>query len=205
MRAFCTSLVVVSLFCVTAYGRVYRSWSYNDLLQESDLVVIGNALKTTTVPSTDRFPERGSGAVGIGGSQAPVAVVVQQVETIFHVRAVVKGRVADKQLTLVHFRWKNEDERRKDRKQDRGDPAIMDGPRLVEFPTDNGLWDPTSEKVVKAGHDCILFLKLRKDRKYEPISGQVDPVFSVRWLTELIPASPSPTQRPQWQRPLGAD
>ena len=198
MRAFCASVVVVLSLGVTgAYGRVHRYWSYNDLLKESDVIVIGNALKTVTVPSTDKLPEE-AGILSIGGSQVSVAVAVRQVETVFHIQAIVKGQVGDKQLTLVHFRWKYDDELKRDGKQH--GVGIDNGPAFVAFPIDSWFLDDTSKKVkiVKAGSDCLLYLKLRKDGKYEPLSGQVDPVDSVRWLKSPDPAFPNndPPQTP---------
>lgn len=187
MRRACTTSVVVLLLCASSsYARLTRYWSYSDLLKESDLVVVANAIETKTVANTDKPPA--AGALPSGRSLDPL---FQQVETTFHVRAVVKGRFTRERLTMVHFRWKTADELPKDRKvsHDPLDILIIDGPGLVEFSNDGWsfLHDKTAEKV-KAGADCLLFLKLRKDGKYEPVSGQVDPVDSVRWLTKPRPS-----------------
>jgi hypothetical protein len=158
-------------------------------LKKSDLVVIANALKTVTVPNTDSPPK--AGIVRLGDHDA---AMFQQVETTFHIRAVVKGQLPDKRLTLVHFRWKSNDELRKEQKPSGdwwdGMISVENGPGLVEFASDGGFVEPTRAGVVKAGPDCLLFLKLRKDGKYQPVSGQVDPEYSVRWLTETAPAMP---------------
>jgi len=155
--------MVVLLTTTIAYSRVpIRDWSYKQLLAESDLVVIANALETRQVPNGDDMSKNGL-------QSFPYSF--QQVDTTFHVQVVLKGKLEGKQLRLVHFRYA---------------PKTVDidsGPSLVAFSKDESVVS-VENGVLIHGPVYLLFLKARKDGRYDPISGQVDPDFSVRELKD---------------------
>jgi hypothetical protein len=85
------------------------------------------------------------------------------VDTEFKVLTVLKGKVKGGTLTLFHFRAPESS-------VDCQSPEV-DGPSLVAF-------DPKAEGRPR----YLLFLKVRADGRYEPVSGQVDPDVSVARL-----------------------
>ena len=60
---------------------------------------------------------------------------------------------------------------------------IDDGPSLVAFPRNETVVS-IDNGARNQGPDYLLFLKARKDGKYDPVSGQVDPSFSARELKD---------------------
>ena len=78
--------------------------------------------------------------------------------TSFNVVHIIKGKAPGETIRMMHFRRK---------------PNGMlpdNGPSLIKF-------DPKEHK------QYLLFLKARKDGRYEPVSGQYDPDLSVRELS----------------------
>ena len=178
-------LITTLLFtATTSHARPVPRWPYNKLLANSDLVVIANAIGTSEVANTDKplitltIPDGGERIFEpLVGKLKPESLILHQVETIFHVQAVLKGTFDKKQLVLVHFRWMNNDEKSV---MTRELIMIDGGRRFVEFPAKGAFLDEARKE--QAGPDCVLFLRLRKDGKYECVSDQFDPVYSVRWL-----------------------
>ena len=81
-----------------------------------------------------------------------------QMKTTLDVQSVLKGELmANEQLNLVHFRMKE-------------GVGINNGPQLVHFRT--GENRPS----------YLLFLNRREDGQYEAVTGQMDPVLSVKLL-----------------------
>jgi hypothetical protein len=154
------SLAILLPIQSISQARITREWTYDDLQKESDLVVIAEVAETKTVALTDDLVQN-----GLSGFAS-----FKQVETTFRVHAVLKGKVEQKQITLVHFRidWEKT-------------TSITDGPLLVAFPTKEQAATKEREKSL-VGPDYLLFLKSRKDGKFDPVSGQVDPIWSARPL-----------------------
>jgi len=84
------------------------------------------------------------------------------VDTRIEVRCVMKGAFAGKELTVFHHRFKSDA------------PPMINGPQLVEFRRRK------DDHVV--GPRYLLFLKRMPDGRYEPTSGQLDPIYSVSRL-----------------------
>jgi hypothetical protein len=82
--------------------------------------------------------------------------------TSFEVLQVLKGKAEGKTVRVLHFAFKP------------GEPGPDNGPGLMSFET-------------KDAPDHILFLRARKDGRYEPVTGEYDPDLSVRELRFLIP------------------
>jgi hypothetical protein len=163
MRATLSCLsagAVLGLLAAPVSGRLIENWPYERLLKESDLVVIARA--EGTVDTKDRFDKSGWKVEFIGQ------------ETTFTVAAVLKGKhLAGKPLKVLHFRLPD-------------GVLVENGPLLVTFHKESL---PVTEIVAgkrierkKGRVDYILFLRARPDGRYEPVSGQIDPVLSVREL-----------------------
>jgi hypothetical protein len=164
-------LLTVGLFAACGVGlppalaRQIESWPYARLFKEADLIVIATAERTSDTkdrPKTRRWE------------------LVRQV-TVFSVHRTLKGKVEGPTVRVLHFRLP------------RGKLA-EDGPLLVSFRTKSRVIkrvvDGAREEVQLSKGEYLLFLKARNDGRYEPVSGQIDPVLSVRELSQ-----PSPLDR----------
>jgi hypothetical protein len=65
---------------------------------------------------------------------------------------------------------------------------IENGPLLVTFRTKGIHLELAGAPISLGAPEYLLFLKLRKDGRYEPVSGRVDPEFSVRELYTPLPS-----------------
>jgi len=148
-----------------ASGRLVEPWSYEKLLNESDLVVIADAKKTEDTTDKPRDPL----------FKPDLDHIIGRTSTL-EVKGTLKGKAPGAEIKVLHFRLMEE-------------WSIINGPSLVAFRT----------KPVEIKHDghseswhsrCeyMLFLKARKDGRYEPVAGQYDAGMSVR---ELYSASGS--------------
>ncbi len=176
MKTFHATLFVGFLLATsTSHARFIRTWTYDDLVKESDLVVIANVVDVKVVPTTEDLSVNGLGTFGYP---------VQQIETAIRLRAVIKGKYEQKRLDMVHFRY-----------GPKVNGPIINGPTLFEFPKSDRIARTIGEGNERVyGKDYLLFLKVGKDGKYRPVTGQVDPVFSVRELGDpmhLIFGEPS--------------
>lgn len=83
--------------------------------------------------------------------------------TTFTIHHALQGKADGTDIKVLHFTFTDDDLKE----------TIGNGPRLVVFKI---------EKGPKNGwrSEYLLFLKRRKDGRYEPVSGPIDPVDSVR-------------------------
>ena len=86
---------------------------------------------------------------------------VVQILTTLTVHVVLKGDTKKESLEFVHYRY------------GKIDRAIINGAQFVHF---------LAEKTGCSRPKYLVFLKRRKDGRYEAVSGQIDPVDSVRLL-----------------------
>ncbi len=149
------AILAVVAFPVVAGGRVLEDWPYEKLLRQADVVVIGKA-----VSSVDSGEKSKEGFLGVN--------------TTFDVKGVFKGKVDGKQVKLLHYRIKG------------GNMQRPNGPLLVTFRT-TGLviTSKKGDKTMLSPPEYLLFLKSKKDGRYEVVSGQYDPRLSVR---QMFPA-----------------
>ena len=157
--------VIVPSAC---WARKVEHWSYDRLFKEADLVVIARAASSR--PCKDNWSERFFEQDRFQG-----------LEATFEVASTLKGQVPET-FKLLHFKYKPDE------------TPYNDGPGLVSFlsrslsidvreagdPGSSGL-EPVRKRMVSAP-EYLLFLKKRKDGRYEAISGQMDPDVSVRTL-----------------------
>lgn len=142
-----------SLPAPRASARLVENWPYEKLLQEAGLVVIAEA--TGSEDSGDRAT--------LGGWK----VEFLGVNTSFRVKATLKGKVEGDSIKVLHFKVKE-------------GVLIANGPSLVSFRTERTSVETKTAQISLPAPHYLLFLKVRKDGRYEPVSGRVDPELSVR-------------------------
>jgi hypothetical protein len=154
------SLVGFSLCPAGASARLLEKWPYERLFKDTDLVVIATAVSTEK--SGDSFTD----------DRWPLEFI--GLNTTFEANHVLKGKLPGKSIKVLHYKfgapWK------------KGGKVpdiieIIDGPLFVGFRTNKpakAFGPPTPQ--------YMLFLKRRKDGRFEPVSGKIDPQLSVREL-----------------------
>jgi hypothetical protein len=164
-----TSLLSVSI----ASARKIENWPYERLFNKADIVVIATSEKTTDNEIQWTEP--------IFDSQHFVGI-----DTTLHIQTVLKGS-ASKVIKVHHYKYARKSTR------------LEDGPRFISFfsspvsidlesanSTAPELKELTSIRIsVHNKPEYLVFLKQRDDGNYEPISGQIDPTFSVRALLSV--------------------
>ncbi len=149
-----TAATSLALFLHRAGARLLPSWPYERLLREADVVVIAKVMSVADAYETTRDNPWKAEFVGLN--------------TTFDVEATLKGKVENDKLQVLHYRLKP-------------DVLIQNGPTLVSFRLRGMTITTTKEAKVELGKPSyLLFLKKRKEGRYEPVSGQVDPSLSVR-------------------------
>lgn len=171
------TLCVLTILCTTltvteCWARKIEHWPYSRLQKEADLVLVARA--QTSHPLQE-----------IWSHHAFEKNRFQGTATRFSVGCILKGK-APKEIEVVHFQYRD------------GAIPFNDGPRLASFikrqhlitTRQHGDGDGTSrelkpkEKSLTNMPEYLLFLKQRKDGRYEAVSGQMDPILSVRELVD---------------------
>jgi hypothetical protein len=150
--------MVALLFCAAppANARPVPHWPYDQLFRESHLVVIAEA--ETSEPSKDAFPDKNLWPIRIEG-----------IVTLFRVKLILKGSETSKTIRVLHFKIK----------EIRGLVGVINGPGFVKFAT--GLVELSSKSGrLETKPSYLLFLKKMADGRYGAVTGQTDPVYSVR-------------------------
>jgi hypothetical protein len=133
-----------------ASARLIQSWTFQQLTDKADLVVIGKPV------STNDTAER------ISNWQGFTKQSVVGVETKFRVAAVLKGDKNLKTLTLHHYRA--------DQVWGPNGPTFISFDPSAEFRSDTPRVTAT----------YILFLTNESDGRYASVAGQVDPGLAIR-------------------------
>jgi hypothetical protein len=148
-----------------AAGRLVEPWSYEKLLKESDLVVVAVAKKaedTDDKPTDPLFKRDRKHVVG-------------RTSTL-EVKGTLKGKAPGAEIKVLHFYIKPPWD-------------IVNGPRLVTFrTTPTALTIDKDSETWHAETEYLLFLKARKDGRYEPVAGQYDVDLSVREMYRPVSA-----------------
>ena len=154
-------MTVVALRPHMAEARALESWPYERLLKEADLVVIAEAVSMADAGETTKDNIWNVEFIGV--------------VTKFKVRTVLKGKYEDDRLDVLHFRLPK-------------DVLINNGPCLVSFRLEGIKFrTPKTVKMGAAKPEYLLFLKKGKCGRYEPLSGRIDPILSVRELFRRLP------------------
>jgi hypothetical protein len=152
------SFAVFALLALTqaASARALEDWPYDRLLKEADLVVIAVPKKTEKTRDKVHYP----------GEKRRVEYLRGQV-TVFEVQGTIKGQAPKDGLKVLHSRlFKVED--------------VPSGPMLIEFRIGEYSFEYSDgTKTIRRETPYLLYLKRRKDGRYEPVSGLYDPRLSV--------------------------
>ncbi len=164
-RSIWMAMALACLLCPQADARLVESWSFQRLKDAADAVVV------VTVASEGPWNEK--------VEDGPFGKYLEGRLTTFDVETVFKGEVSEKQVQVIHFR-------------ENGGVLIDNGPLLASFrkmglrlgiESVDGV--EHKAKVEEGMPHYLLFLKKRSDGKYEPVSGQIDSLFSVRRLSQI--------------------
>jgi hypothetical protein len=154
------TIAILAMSVAPANGRPIANWPYEQLLKEADLVVIASV--KSTVATDDRLKDNPWKAEFLG------------LNTAFSVKGVLKGKTEGDSIKVLHYKLKE-------------GVSIINGPLLVTFRSNSMLLEGKSKRAELGPPDYLLFLKLRKDGRYEPVTGQIDPQLSVRELYRFVP------------------
>jgi hypothetical protein len=151
-RRLLASLLTVAFFAVprSAVARLVEAWPYEKLTKNSDLIVVAVPVGTKEVNERKDF-DRGNGAY------------LQGVVTTFVVKGTLKGECG-KTIEVLHYELKFEPKKV---------GVIDDAPTTIKF-------EASPPEKAGAGQEYCLFLKARKDKRFEFTSGVDDPQLSVR-------------------------
>jgi hypothetical protein len=163
-RAIFLAFFWLFLFYSSASSRITEYWPYERLFKEADLVVIATAQKTTR--AKERFED----------DLWPLELV--GLNTRFQVEHCVKGKLKKDKIVVLHFRFGGLSKKEKKEKTPR--EFIIDGPSFLNFRLKEIIVKLKDRNLTMPRPEYLLFLKRRKDGRYEPVSGRIDPVYSVR-------------------------
>jgi hypothetical protein len=152
ISALIPALACLALLPSRTVGREIEDWPYEKLFKHSTLVVVVKPLSVREATAKD-------GTVPSDRRDTQTGIV-----TSFKVLVVVKGEYKQTDLDLFHFR------RKKSHK------LVFNGPNLVSF--FKKALDP--EDSLRTEKDHMLFLKKNKAGRLEFVSGQIDPILSVK-------------------------
>jgi hypothetical protein len=138
-----------------APGRLVERWDYARLFKEADLVVIAEAVDVTGADDPAPFDWRPD--------------LFEARTATFEVEHVLQGKLPKDGLKVLHFKVKDGN-------------LIDNGPDMAEFRTKGGEITAKSGNFAWGRPNYLLFLKARKDGRYEPVSGQYDSALSVKEL-----------------------
>jgi hypothetical protein len=144
-----------------AAARLIPSWPYDKLFREADLVVLARPLSSVDSGETRK--------------DNLWKVAFLGVKTEFETNAVLKGKLEGDKLTVLHYRLPK-------------GVLLEDGPMLVTFRLHGLLVETKTAQIGLGRPDYLLFLKRRTDGRYEPVSGPIDPLLSIREVMPPLPA-----------------
>ena len=155
------SRILAMLICVglplTLQGRIMRAWSYDELRNEADLIVVATPsdVKETAEKA---LPDE---LTMVDKDGKPTKLVWAGIETTFEVLTVLKGETTLKPSVFHHY-------------QIHQTGIVINGPMLVSF-------DPKQKKRF------LLFVKREAGGRYVAVSGQTDPAIAVKELGGRAP------------------
>ena len=148
--------VVLCFIPFLALARIHRTWSYVQLRDGADLIVIAAPLSVKETSERSPLPD----IALVKPDSTRSDVIGTGIETTFEVLAVLKGEATLKTFVLHHYT---------------AEPAV-NGPGLVRF-------EPKYKEVQEMKfHErkFLMFLKREADGRFCAVSGQTDPNISVR-------------------------
>ncbi len=160
LSRFLATLLLSLLICGTLHARPVAVWNYQMLVEQSDVVLIGKVVTSKAVDEKLNHPSFGE--------------MMEGRRTTFQVQGVCKGKAEGETIDVVHFLVKP------GRLVPNGpSPAFFrDKGRRLTIEAVDGLKE--KQERLEEPPEYLLFLKVRKDGKFEPVSGQVDSHWSAR-------------------------
>lgn len=159
MKRICITATVAALlaaaFAPALQAREIDMWPYDRLEHEADVIVVGTAEKS----------EDSGEVVHVQLMQADFIGV----NTTFKVTGVIDGRLRESELVLYTLRLPE-------------DKILNQAPMTVKFQTRTSVPGLSTRVSRQSVPEYLLFLKKRKDGRYEPVSGPLDALHSVREL-----------------------
>ena len=140
-------MLVIGASATSASARPVEHWSYKRLFETADLVVIAEFASATDSGETTTENKWKEKMIGVN--------------TTLVVKQALKGEVAKDRITVLHYRLPK-------------GASIINGPSLLTFRAARLLVTRDTAKIDLPKPDYLLFLRLRKDGRYEPVTGQVD-------------------------------
>lgn len=167
-KVFLALIVAGLLLCsTTALARISAEWTYEKLFKESDLIVFATAIKTEAADDKWLLPR----------SVWPYELAAQN--TTFKVEYALKGKIEGDQIEVLHFKF---GELKKG--EERNNIVVIDGPEFVAFRTKPVTVTVDRIPTILPRPKYMLFLRKGQDERYEPVSGRIDPAFSVKEVYE---------------------
>jgi hypothetical protein len=152
------SALAFAMLPALTLARTVPNWSFDELFEKSDLVLIVTRLGTWDTPAErDKAPF----------DRPEDAEMLTPVFSALTVHSVIKGEYAEKEFILNHHRL---DQARY------GPRDIGNGPNLIVFTTDSA---PPLKKA-----EYMLFLKKNDAGMFLPVTGMFDSLYSVKQLVE---------------------
>lgn len=149
-------------------ARSIEDWPYEKLFKKSTLVVFATALKTEAADDKwSPYP-----------SAWPYEFAAQN--TTFKVNHALKGQVDGEEIKVLHFKFEDLKKKHLDPKS----PTIINGPYFVAFRNKPLTVTEGNSQRVLPKPEYLLFLAKGLDGRYEPVSGRIDPVLSVKEVFE---------------------
>lgn len=171
-RTHTAVLAFVVFGCCTSYARIVQDWTYEELVQRSDLVVLASVESHTPVDFDFSKEEPWASWLQTKGFGKTLRDVLRAEVTTLTVEAVLKGEHNKPKVEVFHYSFTEL-------------PKEMEvAPYLLK----QGL-APKPDRG-QDSNKYLVFLKRRSDGRYLPVTGQVDSAFSVRHL-----------QNRAWDRP----
>ena len=164
MKSRLLTLLIVAAVPLVAQARPIGIWTYKDLVEKSDLVVVAKVESVADFDGKVEIPQ--------------FAEFLTPQVTKFKVEGVLHGEYNGEVIELVHCRFRNEQ-------------IPPNGPLLAKFESEGRTIRIESGKykggLVQEGPPAyLLFLKRREDGRFEPVAGQVDSELSVRKVTSAF-------------------
>jgi hypothetical protein len=168
--ALCTILLIGDF----AGARAIKLWTFEKLNSLADVVVVATVVSTEPIDELLEIQPRSTfDKTGVYSKLEMEGHV-----TTFKVKTVLKGKIPGDEAQLVHYEI--------------GKNLVgkyQNGPDVAEFekeeyePENSGnTVKPRKRIATGRPQHYLLFLKVRKDGKFEPVTGQVDSAFSVMKL-----------------------
>ena len=174
---------LLAWMCRPAIGREVPDSDFDVLLERSDVVVVATPIArkqvdvdvATLEPWSSQMTDRNEKMLRhiYRFNEFLIAEV-----TTFKVNASLKGDVSEKEIKVFHFTWKSAPAELE------GGPAFF----MEGFLADDVA--PANLPRKRSGGGYMLFLNRRSDAQYDPATGQLDSVYSVKHLDQLLTQPP---------------